>query len=395
MRANDDTSVVAVPLTFEHLMPPSACSGNTLRIDLARRPQIVLKRLAGRRPGHASHPVEGTDRDLLLAAAQKPVMAAEGRDVPKLLIDLRRKRLTAGAQELDPGVAADRGGTAPRPRVGDDGSENPWRGATPERQHGCLETLRFEIRQGHAPTVNGRPFRAADRPTVGSDLPASTHPPCGPHRTLTVAAQDPGSRERGRPARPARATTHASGGTPMRRFILASGAAALLSIAVVATVAAAGPRGWGNGQAVDRVGTQADVIAEALGLTDGAIEDLRHDGLSLAQIAEKQKVDPQKLVTALVVQWSARIDARVQIGSLTTAQATALRAQLETRAKDMVFRTTLGGMQGAAVGAGPANASGNRSEAGTPMNPGTGTGGHGRGAGNGACDGSGVGAGRP
>lgn len=181
----------------------------------------------------------------------------------------------------------------------------------------------------------------------------------------------------------------------MRRFILASGAAALLSIAVVATVAAAGPRGWGNGQAVDRVGTQADVIAEALGLTDGAIEDLRHDGLSLAQIAEKQKVDPQKLVTALVVQWSARIDARVQIGSLTTAQATALRAQLETRAKDMVFRTTLGGMQGAAVGAGPANASGNRSEAGTPMNPGTGTGGHGRGAGNGACDGSGVGAGRP
>jgi len=76
----------------------------------------------------------------------------------------------------------------------------------------------------------------------------------------------------------------------------------------------------------------------------------------------------------------------VQAGALTTDQATALKAQLATRAKDMVYRTTLGGMQGAAVGAGPANAPGARN--GT-ADAGTGMGGRGRGAGNGACDGTG------
>jgi hypothetical protein len=175
----------------------------------------------------------------------------------------------------------------------------------------------------------------------------------------------------------------------MRRLILATGAAALLTIAVVATVAAAGPMGRGAGRAIDQVGTQADVIAEALGLSQDAIDDLRHDGLSLAQIAEKQKVDPQKLVDALMVEWAARIDARVQAGALTADQATALKAQLETRAKDMVYRVTLGGMQGAAVGAGPANMQGARNGTGNTPNPGTGMGGRGRGAGTGACDGTG------
>jgi len=184
----------------------------------------------------------------------------------------------------------------------------------------------------------------------------------------------------------------------MRRLILATGAAALLAIAVVATVAAAGPMGRGAGRAVDQVGTQADVIAEALGMTQAAIDDLRHDGLSLAQIAEKQNVDPQKLVDALVAQWTVRIDARVQAGALTAARATELKTQLATRAKDMVYRVTLGGMQGAAVGAGPANAPGNRggdtnaAAPGSRMGRGAGNGpasGGGRGAGNGACDGTG------
>ena len=176
----------------------------------------------------------------------------------------------------------------------------------------------------------------------------------------------------------------------MRRLLISTGAAALLAIAVVATVAAAGPMGrGGSDQATVRAGTQADVIADVLGLTRDAIEDLRHDGLSLAQIAERQKVDPQKLVDALVAQWTVRIEARVQSGALTADQATALKTQLATRAKDMVYRTTLGGMQGAAVGAGPANAPGYRGGAEGAGEAGTGMGGRGRGAGNGACDGTG------
>jgi hypothetical protein len=175
----------------------------------------------------------------------------------------------------------------------------------------------------------------------------------------------------------------------MRRLLIATGAAALLTIALVATVAAAGPQGRHGvaAQAADR----ADVVADILGLSRDAIDDLRHDGLSLAQIAEKQKVDPQKLVDALVAEWSVRIDARVTAGALTTAQATELKAQLETRAKDMVYRTTLGGMRGAAVGAGPANAPGAANGAGRGAGAGMGAGNRGanRGAGNGACDGTG------
>ena len=176
----------------------------------------------------------------------------------------------------------------------------------------------------------------------------------------------------------------------MRRLLIATGAAALLTIAVVATVAAAGPMGRAGGaQAAERTGTQANVIADTLRMTRDAIEDLRHDGLSLAKIAEKQNVNPQKLVDALVAQWTIRIADRVETGALTADQATALRTQLATRAKDMVYRTTLGGMQGAAVGAGPANAPGYRGGAEGAGEAGTGMGGRGRGAGNGACDGTG------
>jgi hypothetical protein len=191
----------------------------------------------------------------------------------------------------------------------------------------------------------------------------------------------------------------------MRRLILATGAAALLAIAVVATVAAAGPMGRAGGAGATeriggagstaRVGAQSDVVAGILGLTREAIDDLRHEGLSLAQIAEKQNVDPQKIVDALTAQWTVRIEARVQNGALTTAQATALKVQLTTRAKDMVYRTTLGGMQGAAVGAGPASAQGHRGGAGNAGDAGTGMGGRGRGAGNGICDGTGSGATQP
>ncbi len=203
----------------------------------------------------------------------------------------------------------------------------------------------------------------------------------------------------------------------MRRLLIATGAAALLTIALVATVAAAGPQGRHGvaAQAAERAGTQSDVVADILGLSRDAIDDLRHDGLSLAQIAEQRKVDPQKLVDALVAEWTARIEARVTAGAISTEQATALKEQLETRARDMVYRTTLGGMRGAAVGAGPDNAPGAGNGqalrdgsgagraagagrgAGNGAGPadGTGTRGANRGGGNGTCDGAGAGSSQP
>jgi hypothetical protein len=124
-------------------------------------------------------------------------------------------------------------------------------------------------------------------------------------------------------------------------------------------------------------------IAAILGLTDAQVMELRQQGLSLAQIADRQNVDPQRLVDFLVAQWSARIDARLAAGAISADQAKTLKANLAVQAKAMVNQTTLGGMRGAAVGAGPTGAMrGARGEMG-----GLGRGGmmRGAGAGNGTC----------
>lgn len=173
-----------------------------------------------------------------------------------------------------------------------------------------------------------------------------------------------------------------------KRAALAFGGASLAALAFAATVAAAGPYGNGaaQGQAPAQGQTQAQGASQAgagavaptiLGLSQAQIQEFRQDGLSLAQIAEKQAVDPTRLIEAFAARWSARIDDRVSTGALTAAEATALKDQLTVRAKDMVYRTTLGGMRGAAVGAGP----------GADGTQGAGNG-RGRG-GNGACDGTG------
>ena len=155
-----------------------------------------------------------------------------------------------------------------------------------------------------------------------------------------------------------------------RSFLIAS----IAILAAVATAAAASPTpSTGPAPVRDR-----DTIPTVLGLTPAQVMELRHDGLSLAQIATRQKVDPQKLIDALVAQWTVRIDARVANGGLTAAEAATLKTQLAATAKAMIERTAPGGMQGAAVGAGHGVMGGN----------GAGFGG-GNGPGGGACYGSG------
>ena len=187
----------------------------------------------------------------------------------------------------------------------------------------------------------------------------------------------------------------------MKKLIGSFGAAALAVLALSATVAAAGPHGAGAGAAQGQASPQAqgqgagrgpaqgaqaaggDVVASILGLTNAQVQDLRQSGLSLAQIAAKQGVDPQKLVDALVAQWSTRIDYRVSTGALTTAEAATLKSQLAVRAKDMVDQTALGGMRGAAVGAGPSQGRGaGQGRAAAGSGPGTA-------AAAGTCDGTG------
>lgn len=167
----------------------------------------------------------------------------------------------------------------------------------------------------------------------------------------------------------------------MKRLATSLTIAAFTILTAVATVSAASPTPT---PAPDQVRAR-DTIPTIVGLSRAEITDLRQDGLTLAQIAERQGVDPQKLVDALVAQWNARIDQRVANGALTVAGATTLKAQLAVQAKAMVNQATPGGMRGSAVGAGPGAMRG----AGTGRGMGMGMGARAGGSGSGICDGTG------
>jgi hypothetical protein len=156
----------------------------------------------------------------------------------------------------------------------------------------------------------------------------------------------------------------------MKKLWMAIGGAALIGVAMTATVLAAGPNGPAG------VG---GTIADLLGLSRDEVRDLRQDGLSLADISARQDVDPDVLVDALAARLNERIQARVEAGALSPDEATQLRSQVETRAREMVEATEPGGMQGAAVGAGPGRMGGN-APGGGQFGDGTcdGTGPHGR-----------------
>lgn len=177
---------------------------------------------------------------------------------------------------------------------------------------------------------------------------------------------------------------------PIKTLATAVAAAAAVLLVGAAAVAAAGPT--------------SDAVANALGLDRGEVQVLRHEGLSLAQIAERQGIDPQAVIDALKARWTERIQVRLEDGAISPDEAAQLREQLEVRARDLVYRVTPGGMQGAAVGAGPGHGSGSGTApaAGTGQQPrlggstGVGPGPRGSGLGTGTCDGTGpYGPGRP
>ncbi len=159
----------------------------------------------------------------------------------------------------------------------------------------------------------------------------------------------------------------------MRKILAAIGGAAFGSLFLVAAVFAAGPTTppYGNG-------ATTGTVAQVLGLSQSQLHELRDGGQSIAQIAERQKVEVQKVIDALVARWADRINVRQANGALTSAEAAALKAKLQTLAQDMVSSTEPGGMRGAAVGAGP-NGNGNGAQDGSGAN----------GAGDGTCDGDG------
>lgn len=170
----------------------------------------------------------------------------------------------------------------------------------------------------------------------------------------------------------------------MRRIITALGGTALASALLVGAVAAADPTATPSAGAT----TAAQPLTEILHLDAAQIRELRHDGLSLAQIAERQQVALGDVIGALVARWQERIADRVANGALTTTEATTLTTQLQAKATSMVETTAPGGMQGTMVGAGPEAGAGNGDT--VRARDGSGSSGVGpRGTGDGTCDGTG------
>ena len=170
------------------------------------------------------------------------------------------------------------------------------------------------------------------------------------------------------------------------------GAGLFLLVAAGAVAAASPAPAASNAPVTTPAAGTTGTVAAILGLTNEQVMTFRQQGMSLAQIAEQQKVDPQVLIDALAAQWSVRIDARVAAGALTADQAAALKAEVAVRAKAMVNQVTPGGMRGAAVGAGPNGAGPNG--AGRGMGAGAAGAGAGGGAGRGgAMRGTGAGTG--
>jgi alkylated DNA nucleotide flippase Atl1 len=83
-------------------------------------------------------------------------------------------------------------------------------------------------------------------------------------------------------------------------------------------------------------GPKLDAAAEALNLS---VEDLREqlrDGRTLAQVAQQQNVDVQRVIDAMVAAATERIDEEVQEGDLTAEEANERKANLEERITRLV-----------------------------------------------------------
>jgi hypothetical protein len=91
-----------------------------------------------------------------------------------------------------------------------------------------------------------------------------------------------------------------------------------------------GPGGPGGGREV------AAAAAEALGLTEAELRTAAQDGLTLAQLAEREGVATSKVVDAMVAAAKAHLAEEVTEGDLTQAEADARATELQTRITDSV-----------------------------------------------------------
>ncbi|MFA5317394.1 MAG: hypothetical protein WC369_08240 [Dehalococcoidales bacterium] len=141
-----------------------------------------------------------------------------------------------------------------------------------------------------------------------------------------------------------------------RRFrwlVISLGLAALLVFSLGAVVLADDPvegegdvttgycgQGWGANYGFGGSGFQA--VGELLSLTTQEIQELRHDGQSLADIAATQGVSEDELVAALIAERQAALGEKVAAGTITQEQADQMLQVMTQNLHRTVNRTTIG-----------------------------------------------------
>jgi ribosomal protein L10 len=80
-------------------------------------------------------------------------------------------------------------------------------------------------------------------------------------------------------------------------------------------------------------------IADAIGITSAQLQSEMSAGKTIAAIAKEHSVAPAKVITTLVTDENAEIDAAVKSGQLTQAQATQMKSEMTQRVTDLVNGT--------------------------------------------------------
>ncbi|HEX6330984.1 MAG TPA: Clp protease N-terminal domain-containing protein [Actinomycetota bacterium] len=84
------------------------------------------------------------------------------------------------------------------------------------------------------------------------------------------------------------------------------------------------------------------VAADAIGIETAELLEAVHDGETIAEVAERQGVDPADVVDAIVAEERDRVEEAVANGRLTQEQADRLLASAEERATNLVERDHAG-----------------------------------------------------
>ncbi len=82
----------------------------------------------------------------------------------------------------------------------------------------------------------------------------------------------------------------------------------------------------------------AEVAAKTIGISHDDLVAALRDGSSIADVAEKNGVDPSKVVDALVADATTRIDAAVEDGKIPEERAARIKERLPERMQKLVER---------------------------------------------------------